>query len=63
MFLFSEMSPTAHHTSCWMGKCLEDTWTKYYEQEGVTEDTIKTTVIQNVNKDFSNSINEIKDNT
>lgn len=42
---------------------MEDTWTKYYEEEGVIEDTIKTIVIQNVDEDFSNSTNEIEDNT
>jgi hypothetical protein len=45
-----------------MGKCFEDTWNKYYEQ-GVIKDTIKKIVTQNVNDDFNNSINEIKDNT
>jgi len=29
----------------------------------VTEDTIKTIVIQNVDEDFSNRTNEIEDNT
>jgi hypothetical protein len=46
-----------------MGKCFDDIWTKYYEQEGVIEDTIKTTITQNVNEDFNNIINEIKDKT
>jgi hypothetical protein len=40
---------------------MQDTGSKYYEQ-GVTEDTTPKLVIQNVDEDFSNSSDEIKDN-
>jgi len=64
MWFFSSQKRPLQHIKPPIGLTnVEDTWTTYYEQEGVIEDTVKTIVIQNVDEDFSNSTNEIEDNT